>query len=88
MARVALAGKSDVARIMIDLASQQKIEVVAILDQTPEISSFAGVSVVDRSAIDSLMCDAIVITDLDDSEAVEEDLKRRGIPEERIWSLS
>lgn len=85
---VVLSGKSDIAGILIGLAGERKIEVVAVLDRSPYGGNFAGVPVVERSKIDSLPCDAIVITDLDDAEGAEDDLRRRGIPDDRIWSIS
>jgi EPS-associated MarR family transcriptional regulator len=85
---IVLSGKSDVARILVDLADEFQMEIVAVLDQTQVGGTFAGVPVFDRSKIDSLSYDAVVITDIDDSEGAEEDLRSRGIPDKRIWSLS
>jgi len=86
---VILCGKSDVARIMIDLAGSQgkEVEIVGVIDSEWE-DSFAGVPIVDWAQVPGLEYDAVVVTDFEDADGTESALKEAGVPEEQIWVLS
>ena len=85
---VVLCGATEAARIVTGLVAGNGIEVVGVLDPAFEGEEFSGVPVVDSKQLGELEWDGMLITALDDLEAVDGDLRAIGVLEEKVWRLS
>jgi DNA-binding MarR family transcriptional regulator len=86
--RVLLYGANDVARILLDLARGNGIEVVGIVDSGHSGGDFYSVPVSVSADLQDNGWDAILITTLDEPDQVDEELAGLGIPREAIWRLT
>ena len=86
--KVVLCGASEAAHIVTELVAGNGIEVVGVLDLAYDGEEFSGVPVVDSGKLGQLEWDGMLITALDDLEAVDGELRAMGVQEEKVWRLS
>ena len=86
--QLVLCGISDAARIVMDLVEGSEIQVVGVLDDMYMDTSFNGAPVLRAAELKAQAWDGVLITALDELEAVEAQLRDRGLMEEQIWRLA
>ena len=86
--QLVLWGASDAARIVMDLVESSEIQVVGVLDDMYMDTSFNGAPVLRAAELSGCVWDGVLITALDELEAVEAQLRDRGLVEEQIWRLA
>jgi DNA-binding MarR family transcriptional regulator len=86
--RIVLFGATDIARILLDLAQRNGVDVVGVIDASLDISEFHGVLVIDADRLKDHDWDVILITNLDDPEGAAAQLMEHGLTRDVIWQLS
>jgi DNA-binding MarR family transcriptional regulator len=86
--RIVLFGATDVARILLDLARKNDVEVVGVVDDDYEETEFYGVPAFHTRGLGERDWDGVLVTVSEDPEAATGQLVDNGIPLEAIWQLS
>ena len=84
---VILYGASDAARIVMGLVGGNGIDVIGVVDDGLEAGQFSGVPVVRAQDVSRREWDAILVTALDELDAVDGQIERLGLPESKVWRL-
>lgn len=84
--RIVLFGRSDAARIVVEIAGEMSVHVVGISDAAQCGDDFHGVAAIDLGVEQDW--DGILVTDLGDVDASEQYLREVGVPSEKIWRLT
>ena len=85
--RVILYGASDAARIVMGLVGGNGIRAVGVVDDGLEVGEFSGVPVVAPGDVSRLGWDGMLVTALDNLDAVDDQIEKLGLPESRVWRL-
>ena len=86
--KILLYGASDATKIVLSLAHDEDIQVVAICDGPTAMRQQIEQVRVSRESNGENNWDGILITALEDHRKLEDELCSLGLPEERIWKLS
>jgi EPS-associated MarR family transcriptional regulator len=84
--RIGLFGRSDAARIVIELGSVMLVDIVGISDMKSESTDFFGLPAIDYRLDGDWDC--VLITDLSDVDIAESRLKDCGVDPATIWRLT
>jgi DNA-binding MarR family transcriptional regulator len=88
MRQIVLFGASDAARIVLSVVQHEKIEVVAVADDSFSGEAFGGIRVVSEDELCSLVWDGILVTAINDLDKADLRLQELSIPEPKVWRLS
>ena len=86
--RVVLCGPTTAARIVLGLTAPEGVEIVGVVSRNGESGSFHGVPVLAPEALKAADWDGVLITALEDPDAMGAWIAGLGVPEERVWRLS
>ena len=87
--RVVLCGASEVAKIVLEQVKEDgSIEVIGVFDDQYGQNQFALAPILQADELRQTEWDVILITALDNLDAVETDLLNIGLPADRIWRLT
>ena len=88
MRQIVLFGASEAARIVLSVVQHEKIEVVAVVDDSFSGEAFSGICVIAEDELHSLVWDGILVTVINDLDGADVRLRELGIPESKVWRLS
>ena len=86
--KVVIYGATDATRVVMGLVEGTDIQVVGIVDEMLDSSSFNGITVLKPEHLQAVEWDGVLIMALERFDEVEAELSNWGLPEERIWRLS
>jgi DNA-binding MarR family transcriptional regulator len=86
--RILLYGATDAARILLDLAQQNGVEVVGVVDDDYDGMDFHGVPAFPSRHLREHTWDGILVTTLQGPDEATGLLRGRGVPPDSIWELS
>jgi DNA-binding MarR family transcriptional regulator len=86
--RIVLSGATDVARILLDLAQRNGVQVTGVVDDDYDGNEFHGVPAFHSQCLNHHRWDGVLVTTLDEQGRAEEGLVKLGVTPDRIWRLS